>query len=69
VVHHSGDLTKVDRFPSERWTTSTGIVDRFAPESVDHFDRNTHNATIEQAREFLEAVERLLPTTMLIFRN
>jgi len=42
VVHHSGDLTKVDRFPPERWTTSTGIVDRFAPESVDHFDRNTH---------------------------
>jgi hypothetical protein len=41
VVHHSGDLTKVDRFPPERWTTSTGIVDRFAPESVDHFDRNT----------------------------
>jgi hypothetical protein len=44
VVHHSGDLTKVDRFPPERWTTSTGIVDRFAPESVDHLDRNTQPA-------------------------
>ncbi len=31
---------KLDHFPPELWTTSTGTADRFAPESLDHLHRN-----------------------------
>ena len=31
---------KLDHFPPEVWTTSTGTVDHFTPESVDQLHRN-----------------------------
>jgi uncharacterized protein (TIGR03435 family) len=42
VVHHSDRSQKLDQFPPELWTTSTGTADRFTPESLDHLHRNPH---------------------------
>src|SRR4051812_11499081 len=46
---------KMPHFPPERRPTSNGILPRFAPESLPHFDRNPH------AQIVVYGVDDLLP--------
>jgi hypothetical protein len=72
VVHDSGKWStiphrKLDRFPPELRTTSTGTADRFTPESLDHLHRNWHPS--DKRSNFLLTAKRDAAAAKRFLRN